>query len=274
MERRTFIKALGIAGGIMVTPNILEKSLAFARDREDFMLTDLHVHLTDQFTIDHVMEIAEKRNVKFGIVAHPVDWAIQNDADLKKYIDSLRQYPVYIGLQPVAIGWAKNYSPELLKQLDYILMDPQTIPQKSGKPLMIWEYDTYIENTDVFMQQYMDYTLNILQNEPINIFAWPLFLPVCIARDYYKLWTDERMQQILMAAKARNIAIEINDMSHTPHERFISMGKEQGLKFTLGSDARNDNAGRLDYCKSIVKKCGLKLDDFYVPGKNTLKFDF
>jgi histidinol phosphatase-like PHP family hydrolase len=112
----------------------------------------------------------------------------------------------------------------------------------------------------------MAHNLEVLSNnEPINIFGWPLFLPVCIARDYYTLWTKERMQQIISAAKKRNIAIEINDMSHTPHELFINMAKEQGLKFTFGSDTRDQKAGRLDYCKYIAKKCNLKREDFFIP---------
>jgi hypothetical protein len=43
------------------------------------------------------------------------------------------------------------------------------------------------------------------------------------------------------------------------------MAKEQGLKFTFGSDQRTPNAGRLDYCKAVAKKCGLKEADFYKP---------
>ena len=99
----------------------------------------------------------------------------------------------------------------------------------------------------------------------LNIFGWPLFLPVCIARDYYTLWTEERMQKIIAALKKRNLAVEINDLAHTPHEKFILMAKEQGLKFTFGSDTRDQKAGRLDYCKYIAKKCNLKRDDFFIP---------
>jgi len=113
----------------------------------------------------------------------------------------------------------------------------------------------------------MEYSLQILNEEPVQIFAWPLFLPVCIARDYYKLWTDDRMQQLISAAKKRNIAFEINDMSHTPHERFINIAKEQGLKFTFGSDSRNNNAGRLAYATSVAKKCNLKESDFFIPSR-------
>jgi len=75
------------------------------------------------------------------------------------------------------------------------------------------------------------------------------------------------MQAIVSAAKGRGIAIEINDMSHTPDERFIRMARDQGLKFTFGSDARNADAGRLAYCKSVARQCGLTQADFFVPAR-------
>jgi histidinol phosphatase-like PHP family hydrolase len=266
MERRTFIKNAGMAGGMMIMSPLLNNVKAL--EEYDFPLMDLHVHLTNDYTIDRMMEIAKTRNVKFGIVEHPADWAIKDDADLKRYIDKLRKYPVYIGLQPIDLGWSKRFSPELLSQIDYILMDPQRVQMKNGETLQIWEFNTYVENTDEFMERYMAHTMDILNNEPINIFGRPLFLPVCIARDYYTLWTEERMNQIISAARKRNIAIEINDMAHTPHDKFILMAKKAGLKFTFGSDSRNQNAGRLAYCKAVAKKCNLKKEDFYIPKKS------
>ncbi|MCX6238717.1 MAG: hypothetical protein NTY07_14330 [Bacteroidia bacterium] len=267
MQRRILLKNAAIAGGVLAISPLLGNCTT--PEVYNFPLVDMHVHTTDKFTIDNIMEIAKSRNVRFGIVEHPAQWAIRNDSDLKNYIDKLRPYPVYIGLQPINLGWSKEFSPELLAQVDYILMDPQRVPMGNGETLSIWQFDTYVEDTEIFMERYMAYTMEILNNEPINIFGWPLFLPVCIARDYYTLWTQERMQQIITAAKKRNIAIEINDMAHTPHEKFILMAKEQGLKFTFGSDSRNQNAGRLSYCKVVAKKCNLTKEDFYVPRSHT-----
>lgn len=263
MERRKFIRNAGLAGGMMLISPL--SANVETSDENDFPLMDLHVHLTNDFTIDRMMEIARTRNVKFGIVDHPAVWAIKDDADLKRFIDKLRKYPVYIGLQPINLGWSKTFSPELLSQVDYILMDPQRVPMGNGEVLSIWQFDTYVEDTEEFMKRYMAYSMEVLNNEPITIFGWPLFLPVCIARDYYTLWTEERMQQIISAAKKRNIAIEINDMSHTPHDKFILKAKDAGLKFTFGSDSRNQNAGRLAYCKAVAKKCNLKKEDLFIP---------
>jgi histidinol phosphatase-like PHP family hydrolase len=263
MERRTFIKNASLAGGMML---VSPRTANLKPETYDFPLTDLHCHLTQDFTIDRVMEISKTRNVKFGIVEHPAVWALKDDADLEKYITKLRKYPVYIGLQPIEMGWSKKYSQELLSKIDYILMDPQIFRMKNGEMMQIWEFNTYVEDTEEFMETYMAHALDVLNNEPINIFGWPLFLPVCIARDYYTLWTEERMQKIISAAKNKNIAIEINDMSHTPHDKFILKAKQAGLKFTFGSDSRNPNAGRLSYSKAVAKKCNLKTEDFYVPG--------
>ncbi len=274
MNRRSFIKQTTILSGTMLASPILgnnglTEQLADRRNNKElsFKPLDLHVHTTDTFTIEDILKLGEKWNVNFGIVEHPAPWALKNDQELEAYIKRLRNYPVYVGLQPTTPGWSKNYSKELLNQVDYILMDPQMVPHGNGDIWQIWQFDTYIADTADFMKRYMDYSLQILNNEPIHIFAWPLFLPVCISRDYYSLWTEERMEQIIDAARRRNIAIEINDMSHTPHETFIRKAKTAGLKFTFGSDSRNQNVGRLAFCRHIAQVCELQPEDFFVPVK-------
>lgn len=264
MKRRRFIKTSALSTvSAMSIPYMVS-----GHANENFPIIDLHVHLTRWFPIEKMMELSRQRNVKFGILEHPgMDYVIQNDSDLENYINMLRNYPVYIGLQPIHIGWRKSFSEELLDQLDYVLMDPQTIPLGNDRYMRIWALDTYVNDIDDFMKRYMEYTVNILENETIDIFGWPLFLPVCIARDYYKVWTEERMQLIIDKARARNIAIEINQMAHVPHPEFIKMAKSRGLKFTFGSDSRNENAGRLDYCREMIAKCNLTKNDMFVPVK-------
>ena len=47
-------------------------------------------------------------------------------------------------MQPVYPNWAKTFSKELLGQLDYILMDALTLPEKNGGWLAIWRADTVV----------------------------------------------------------------------------------------------------------------------------------
>ncbi len=273
MHRRDFLRASAAAASAVVASGRAGAAEAHrmpaSPGADEIPLVDLHVHVTREFPIERMVKVAEERNATFGIVEHPASWAIKDDADLRRYIEGLRQYSVFVGLQPMEPGWDKRFSAEALAGLDYVLMDPQSIPLPDGGYQRIWELQTYVEDTEEFMARYMAHCLHVLNQEPIQIFGWPLFLPVCIARDYYSLWTQERMQAIVSAAKARNVAIEINDMSHTPDERFIRMAREQGLKFTFGSDARNADAGRLSYCRSVARRCGLTKADFYVPRRKT-----
>jgi hypothetical protein len=267
MRRRTFIRNIALASGMMAVAPMA--ACSGNEEDYDFPLMDLHVHLRGGFTIESLMEISRATNVQFGVVENP-GGRIRDDESLRAYIDALRPYPVYIGLQPMSPGWTANFSPEAIAELDYVLMDPQTVPNGNnfGETLRIWNVDTYVDDTEYFMEAYMDRYLEVINNnEPLTTLGWPLFLPACIARDYYKLWTKERMETIITAVKNRDLNIEINDLAHTPHEEFILMAKKEGIKFAFGSDTADNKAGRLSYCKEIARKCKLTRKDFFVPDR-------
>jgi histidinol phosphatase-like PHP family hydrolase len=225
---------------------------------EGFPLVDYHVHLTEQFTIDEAVALSQERGVKFGIVEHPgPSFGLETDQDLERYIARLREYPVYVGLQPVYRGWAARFSPSLLDELDYVLMDADTVPLEENRYLAIWRHDNYIEDVDRFMDLYMDHIENILRYEPITIFARPTYLPVNFGRYYDRLWTDERITRMVELAKAREIAFEISTPMHVPKKEIILQAKEAGIQFTFGTNARNADAGKLHYGLKMVQECGL-----------------
>jgi len=268
LDRRHFVKAAALTTRNLMAGPLFARSASSPDIAYDYM--DLHVHTASSFGMDRIMQISQEKRVKFGIVEHPgKNSRIRNDVDLQDYIKGLKQYPVYIGLQPTRRNWRKDFSKEVISQVDYILMDPQTIPNDDGSFMGIWKFDTRVDDTEVFMKKYMAHSVDILENEPIDVFGWPLFLPVCIARDYYAIWTEERMQTIIDLAKAKDIAIEINEMAHVPHREFITSAKARGLKFTFGSDARDPRAGAIVYGRRVAEACGLTKDDFFVPRKHS-----
>jgi histidinol phosphatase-like PHP family hydrolase len=237
-----------------------------APQKPAFPVTDFHVHLSNTLSIDQALQLGKERGVQIGIVEHPGQgYPINTDADLKKYIDGLRKYPVRIGLQPVYAGWSKSFSKPVLDQLDYVLMDAITLPRPGGGWLAIWQIDTMVDDGEEFMTRYMPFIEQVLTTEPIDIFGWPTFLPVPIARQYTQLWTPQRVDRIIDLARARKIAIEINELAHVPDENFIGRAKRAGLKFTFGTDSRNDHATHLYYCYQMAQKCGLGEGDMFVP---------
>lgn len=277
MDRKLFLQTSGLllAGSLVAKEKVtaVNEAELSKTDALLYPLMDLHVHCSEKQSIEDIVEISKKTGIRFGVMQNVALWGIKNNDQLKEHIDSLKPYPVYIGLQPMSPGWSKNLSPELIAQADYIAMDPQIIPKANGydETILIWEYASYIDDPDAFMERNMQYYMDILTgDEPLDIFACPLFLPVSIQREYDRLWTKKRLQQIIDACKARNIAIEINDLVRVPDEHFILMAKRAGLKFAFGSDTRDQKTGRLDYCKYIATKCKLTAKDFFVP-KRQLK---
>ena len=278
MNRLKFLQTSGliVAGGMIgnvsnksyLPDELLKKSKTSAQT--DFPMMDLHVHRSNNQSIEQIVAKSREKGIIFGVMENVAPWGIRNDEGLKAYIEAIKPHPVYIGLQPMSPGWSKNLSPELIAQADYVSMDPQVVPNGNGygETIHVWEYASYIEDPEGFMQRNMEHYMTILTgDEPLNIFACPLFLPISIQREYHQLWTKKRMQQIIDAAHARNIAIEINDLVRVPHEEFILSAKKAGLKFTFGSDTRDQKTGRLDYCKYIAAKCGLTKNDFFIPAR-------
>ncbi len=272
MDRKTFLQISGLlCASTFLGVNLAageKRSTGKTSDKPEFPMMDLHVHRSEDLTIEDIVAKSRLLNMKIGVMENIAPWGITNDAQLKEYINAIKPYPVYIGLQPMSPGWSKNLSPELIAQADYIAMDPQIVINGNGygETIMLWEYNAYIDDPNEFMKRNMQHYMDILTgNEPLDIFACPLFLPCCIQREYDILWTKKRLQQIIDAARSRDIAIEINDTAHVPHEDFIIMAKKAGLKFVFGSDSRNHTVGRLDYCKRIAQRCNLTEKDFFVP---------
>ena len=268
-SRRTFMETSAVAATALAGAPLLA-GVARSGDSDsiptkpNFPVTDYHVHLSNTLTIDHVLQLGKERGVSIGIVEHPgPGFPLNSDADLQKYIHNLRKYPVRIGIQPVYAGWSKAFSKPVLDQLDYVLMDALTLPNPDGTWLAIWQIDTMVDDAEEFMTRYTKFIEQIMTTEPIDIFAWPTFLPVPIARQYSQLWTPKRVDHIIDMAKQRKLAIEINEVAHVPDDTFITKAKQAGLKFTFGTDSRNDHATHIYYGYQMAHRCGLTAGDMF-----------
>jgi histidinol phosphatase-like PHP family hydrolase len=225
-------------------------------------ITDYHVHLSQNLTIDRAVELARARAMTFGIVEHPgASFDLATDEDLARYIERLRAHPVRVGLQPVHVGWDAAFSQEILDRLDYVLIDADTLPLDDGSYCYLWLHDNFIEDMDAFVERYMAHIVRILSEAKLDIFARPTFLPINFARHYDEIWTRARMQTIIDLARARDIALEIAENVRVPSLAFIKMAKNAGIKFTFGTNGRNLNAGNFHYAIEMAVKAGLTRDD-------------
>ncbi|MGC9349989.1 MAG: hypothetical protein ACP5JG_17755 [Anaerolineae bacterium] len=227
-------------------------------------LIDYHVHLSEDLNLEEAVALAEHRHMRFGIAEHPgAAYNIETDGDLTSYVRRLKAHAVYVGLQPMHLNWAADFSAEAIDQLDYVLMDADTLPMDDGTFLHIWRHDNFIWDVDAFIARYWAHIVNILSDEPIDIFARPTYLPVSLARHYDEIWTESRMRTIIELAKERDIALEIAEQVRVPGLRFVQMAKEAGAKFTFGTNARDQHAGDFHYCLEIAQRAALTREDMF-----------
>jgi histidinol phosphatase-like PHP family hydrolase len=240
----------------------------------DFPLVDFHVHL-DNSTIDKALALPQARNVRFGIVEHAgtkenqYPTVLSSDTELKTWLATLAGKPVYRGVQAEWTDWMSCFSKPALAQLDYILTDAMTFPAPDGQRVKLWEGNALervgLTDPDKFMDRYVDWHVQILSREPVDILANTTWLPQPLAHDYDRLWTPRRMQNVIDAAVKYDVALEISASYKLPRLPFLKLAKAAHARFTLGSNGRYPNMGKLDYGVEMATALGLKRGDFFTP---------
>jgi histidinol phosphatase-like PHP family hydrolase len=245
-----------------------------------FPLEDFHVHL-DNSTIEKVVELSKERGVKFGIVEHagtkenkyPV--VLSNDAELKGYLKMLDGQPVFKGVQTEWKDWMGCFSHEALAQLDYVLTDTMTFPGKDGQRVKLWEpgVEDRVDMADKqqWMDRYVDWHIEIMARQPIDILANTSWLPAPLADSYETYWTPERMNKVMDAAVRYRVAFEISSSFKLPKPSFVKAARAAGIKFSLGSNGRYPNMGKLDFSIAMAKELGLRRDDLFTPAPDGQK---
>jgi histidinol phosphatase-like PHP family hydrolase len=143
-----------------------------------------------------------------------------------------------------------------------------TFTDEKGRRNRIWiKEETWIDDEEQFMDYLVNTLVKILNTEPINIYVNSTYLPEQMAGRYDKFWTTERMDKVIAAAKANNIAVEINNRFKIPSATFIKRAKAAGVKFTVGTNNADENFTGAQYARDMIKQCNLTQSDFYLPAK-------
>lgn len=232
-----------------------------------YEIIDLHAHLKGGLTMEQLMEHSQKTGIKYGVAVNcGVGFPIQNDSDLSEYYHSVKDYPVYHGMQAEGREWVNTFSPDTIALFDYVFTDALTYYDHKGRRTRLWmKNEVFVEDADSFMNYYVNQIVEILNNESIDIYVNPTFLPEIIRERYDELWTENRMQKVIDALTGNDVALEINARYKIPSAEFIKKAKEHGVKFTLGTNNGADDLGYLEYSLQIIEKCGLEPYDFWKP---------
>jgi hypothetical protein len=231
-------------------------------------MIDYHVHLRGGMTVEKAIDRQAVTGINVGVLKNiGKGWPIETDEQLREFLDSTKERPVFVGLQVNDRDWYTKHSRELLARLDYVLGDTMIMPMPNddSPPVKLWMADQYtIDDAEAWMERYVRHNLRVLA-EPITILANPTYLPSAVKDKYDELWTDERMRTIIQAAIDNEVALEINARSGLPSDRFIGMAKEMGAKFTFGTNNFHDKAIDMIRCFEAIQRFGLTKNDMYVP---------
>jgi hypothetical protein len=235
----------------------------------NYPLVDYHVHLKSGLTLEQVLAKARRDGIQCGLAVNcGKGFPVQDDESAQRFVESLKGQPVHIAMQGEGREWTAMFSRKAVALFDYVFSDSMTWTDNHGKRMRTWipgEVGT-IADPQEFMDTLVDRTVGILDREPIDIYVNPTFIPEVIAKDYDRLWTEERMKKVIDAAVRNSVAIEINDRYRLPSATFIAMAKAAGSKFSFGTN--NGSAadlGRCEYGLQMVEACKLRWQDFFVP---------
>jgi len=238
--------------------------------RHNVPMEDTHVHLKSGLTLEQALAKSMRDGIAYGIAINAgVGNPALNDADLARYVESMKGQPIYVAMQAEGREWTQMFSRTAAAKFDYIFTDSMTWTDNRGKRMRLWipEEVGTIADPQEFMNTLVERTLGILDHEPIDIYANPTFLPQAIDKDYDALWTEERMRKVIGAAVKNKVAIEINNRYKLPSPTFIKAAKAAGCKFSFGTNNTGPaDLGRCEYGLQMVQECRLQWQDFFVPG--------
>jgi hypothetical protein len=234
---------------------------------QNYPMVDYHVHLKGGLTIEQVLANSRRLGIFYGVAINcGQGFPVHSDESVREYLESMKGQPCYVALQGEGREWMTLAAPESIARFDYCFTDAMTFTADNGKRMRIWlpEEIGVIPDKQAFMEMYVKRIVGVMR-EPIDIYANSTFLPAQIAAEYDALWTPERMRKVIDAAVENGVAIEINNRYKIPSAAFIKAAKAAGAKFSFGTNNAAADLGRLEYPIQMVKQCGLKWQDIFVP---------
>ena len=231
-------------------------------------VVDHHVHLKGGFTLERALAESLRLGIQYGLAVNVgLGFPVTTDAGARDFLASLRGAPVFTAIQGEGREWPTLVSKETIALFDYVFTDAMTFTDDNGKRMRLWIKNEVgsIPDAERFMDTYVNRIEGVMDREPIDIYANPTFLADVIAPDYERLWTAERMQRVVEAARRNDVAIEINNRYLLPKAPMIRMAKRAGVKFSFGTNNGDTQVGRIEYAVQMVKECGLTWQDIFVP---------
>lgn len=232
---------------------------------DGYEIVDYHAHLKGGLTMEELLAHSKATGIDYGVAFNAgVGFPITDDSTLLANYQQYKDYPVYMAMQAEGREWVSMFSKENIATFDYVFTDAMTWTDTKGRRMRLWmPEEVFVDDKDDFMDQLVGKIVGVMKDEPIDIYVNSTFLPDILQPEYDALWTEERMDKVIQAAVANDIAIEINARYKIPSAAFIKRAKAAGAKFSMGTNNTGKALGTLDYAIQMITECELAPDDFF-----------
>ncbi len=280
MQTNSVITSLLVFVGVFVTAAHAEEQSWVSRfdgwkakmgsaelQRTGFPLIDYHIHLKGDLTLEKALEYSRKNGVFYGIAANcGLKFPITDDRGINEYIEKMKGQPCFVGMQAEGREWPTLFSKEAIAKFDYVFTDAMTIVDHRGRRARLWmPEEVDVPDKQAFMELLVRTIEQILDNEPIDIYVNPTYLPDVLIEEYDALWTPERLKRVIDATTRNRVAIEISNRLKLPKADFIRQAKKAGIKFTVGTNNIDSKLGQEEYALRMIRECDLKPSDMFLP---------
>ena len=236
-------------------------------EKRGIVITDWHLHIRGGMTPEMAAEREKASGIRSSAMEnHGREWEIFDNARLRAFAARARQANprMPVGIQVNDRDWFKEIDAETRAEFDYVLADTMIMGKlPDGRDNRLWMVKA-IDDADAWMERYMAHNLQIL-DEPISILANPTYLPEPLVADYDRLWTEDRMRQLIAKAVTRGIALEIQAGSPYPRPKFLKLAKEMGAKFSFGTNNFDPTPKDLSRWLEAITWLDLKGSDIWTP---------
>lgn len=189
---------------------------------------------------DHAPEVS------VGIDSRKIDQMISDIEFLKKDAE----IPVLLGMEAniLDLGGSIDFDDSTLEKLDIVSAAIHYLSSASFS-------SEKIAHSEKVAQDYLESVTNTMKKYDIDFLAHPFWFHEHLSRYLSK----EDFEAFAEVVVEQGVAVELNEKYHAPSKELLSICKDKGARFSLGTDAHSpEEVGNTDWGGGMLKKLGIE----------------
>ncbi len=242
----------------------------------------LHTDLSDgHCDLDEVLALEYKRGIRKVIITDHYDPIAFNHLKISfdNYFEKINKVrkkwldyglKVGVGLETMAVDGQLPLKPEILNRSNLIISSIHRV--KIDKRVNNWLDSDYwkkykkdvlatieTKGVDVIghIEGYMPFPKGTMPEDILYLEVLNKVAEIFFDIDWY--------QQVANKALENKVAVEIHCPTRTPRIEMLRFLKQQGVKFTIGSDGHNrEDFGGIEYAREVIEELNFSKEDFLI----------